>query len=399
MSEAVVSKYRVQSIDILRGLVMIIMALDHVRDFFHIGAFQADPVDPATSTPMLYATRWITHLCAPTFVFLAGTSSYIVGLRKSKGELSSFLIKRGLWLILVEVLIISLALSFNPLYNVLFLQVIWAIGSSMVILGLLVRLPLKLIFLIGLLIVLGHNLLDYPEAARAARQQPLGFWWDLLHGARFAIYPYAPNHVAAIIYPFLPWTGIMLIGYSTGKLFEAGMAVERRRKILTYAGLGLITLFFLLRLINAYGDPVPWIAQANTTRTIMSFFNVNKYPPSLMYTAITLGIALLALALLEKVRSRVTEFAKVFGSVPFFFYVLHFYLIHALTVIAFYASGYGAKDIVSQQVPFLFRPLTFGFSLWVVYLVWFTVILLLYPVCKRYSAYKRTHGQWWLSYI
>lgn len=396
---AVLTKNRVQSIDILRGMVMIIMALDHVRDFFHVDAFQGDPINPATSHPMLYATRWITHLCAPTFVFLAGTSSYLVGLRKTKAELSGFLIKRGLWLILVEILVVTLALTFNPLYNFLFLQVIWAIGISMVILGLLVRLPLAAIFTIGLIIVLGHNLLDYPEAARAANKQPLGFWWDLVHGARFAIYPYAPNYVVAIVYPFLPWTGLMLVGYSAGKLFSPDFSALQRRKILLYTGFGLIVLFFLLRLINAYGDPVPWTNQENTTRTIMSFFNVHKYPPSLMYAAITIGIALVLLALLENVKNPVTEFSKVFGRVPFFYYVLHFFLIHTLTVIAFYLSGYGAKDIVSTQVPFLFRPLTFGFPLWAVYLVWIGIILFLYPICKRYNAYKSTHHQWWLSYV
>jgi uncharacterized membrane protein len=389
-------KNRVQSIDVLRGIVMIIMALDHTRDFFHVEAFQGDPLDAATTTPALYFTRWITHLCAPTFVFLAGTSSYLVGLRKSKADLSGFLIKRGIWLILMEVFIVNLGLTFNPLYNLTVFQVIWAIGISMVILGLLVRLPFKVILAIGLIIVLGHNALDYPEIAH---KYQLNFWWDLIHGARFDVYPYAPNHVLLIIYPFLPWTGLMIMGYCAGKLFAADFPALQRRRILLYVGSGLILLFFLLRFINAYGDPAPWTAQANTLRTAYSFFNVTKYPPSLMYMSITIGISLFALVFLENVQNKVTEFAKVFGRVPFFYYVLHFYLIHTLTVIAFFLSGYGAKDIVSQQVPFLFRPVTFGFNLWVVYLVWISVILLLYPLCKRYNQYKSTHHQWWLSYV
>lgn len=399
MSQGILTKNRVESIDVLRGIVMIIMALDHVRDFFHIGAFQADPLDPATTTPMLYFTRWITHLCAPTFVFLAGTSSYLVGLRKSKRELSSFLIKRGLWLILAEVLIVTLAITFNPLYNLLVLQVIWAIGISMVILGLLVRLPYAAIFTIGLIIVLGHNLLDHPEATHAVNKQPLGFWWDLAHGARFSIYPYASNHVLLIIYPFLPWTGLMLMGYCAGKLFTPSFPAAQRRKILLYGGFGLIALFFLLRFINAYGDPVPWTKQDTALKNIFAFFNVNKYPPSLMYMSITIGISAIALRLLEPVKNPVTEFTKVFGRVPFFYYVLHFFLIHTIEVIVFFLSGYGKEDIVSNQVPFLFRPLTFGFPLWVVYLVWIGIILLLYPVCKRYNAYKSTHQKWWLSYV
>jgi uncharacterized membrane protein len=390
-------KNRVQSIDVLRGIVMIIMALDHVRDFFHVDAFQGpDPLDAATTNPALYFTRWITHLCAPTFVFLAGTSSYLVGLRRSKADLSGFLIKRGIWLILMEVFIVNLGLTFNPLYNLTVFQVIWAIGISMVILGLLVRLPFKAILAIGLIIVLGHNALDYPEIAH---KYQLNFWWDLIHGARFDIYPYAPNRVLLIIYPFLPWTGLMIMGYCAGKLFAADFPALQRRKILLYTGLGLIVFFFLIRFINAYGDPAPWSAQANTVRTMYSFFNVTKYPPSLMYMSITIGISLLVLVFIENVRNRVTEFAKVFGRVPFFYYVLHFYLIHILTVIAFFLSGYGTKDIVDQQVPFLFRPATFGFPLWVVYLVWISVILILYPLCKRYNKYKSTHHQWWLSYV
>lgn len=399
MNQTALMKNRIQSIDVLRGIVMIIMALDHVRDFFHIQAFQSDPIDPATTTPILYATRWITHLCAPTFVFLAGTSSYLIGLRKTKADLSWFLIKRGCWLILAEVLIVTLGWTFNPLYNLLILQVIWAIGISMVILGLLVRLPLTAIFIIGLVIVLGHNALDYPEAAMAAKKESLGFWWDLLHGARFAFYPYASNRGLLIVYPFLSWTGLMLMGYCAGKFFTPDFPVALRRKILLYTGIGLIALFCLLRLINAYGDPHPWTQQDTPIRTVLSFFNVNKYPPSLMYMSITIGIALLLLVLLENVKNPVTEFVKVFGRVPFFYYVLHFFLIHTLTVVAFYLSGFGAKDIVSPQVPFLFRPVTFGFPLWAVYLVWISVILLLYPVCKRYNQYKSTHHQWWLSYL
>lgn len=396
MDQAALVKNRVQSIDVLRGIVMIIMAIDHTRDFFHVGAFQGDPLDPATTTPLLYFTRWITHFCAPTFVFLAGTSSYLSGLKRSKADLSSFLIKRGLWLMLVEMLIITLALTFNPLYNFLFLQVIWAIGISMVILGLMVRLPYKAIFVTGMAIVLFHNLLD---PAEIARQFKLNFVWDLVHGARFAVYPYAPNRAIAIVYPFLPWTGIMLMGYCAGKLFEPSFPAPQRKKILLLTGAGMVVFFFLLRAINIYGDPVPWAKQDSFLKTGYAFFNVTKYPPSLMYACITLGIALIVLTALENIQNKVTEFARVFGRVPFFYYVLHFFLIHTVEVIAFFLSGYGTKDIVSNEVPFLFRPLTFGFDLWVVYVIWVGVILLLYPLCKRYNRYKGTHHQWWLSYL
>jgi uncharacterized membrane protein len=395
LSELTAIKKRVQSIDILRGIVMIIMALDHVRDFFHVDAFQSDPLNPATTTPILYFTRWITHFCAPTFVFLAGTSAYLIGLRKSKADLSGFLLKRGLWLILIEAVVITLGWTFNPLYNAIIFQVIWAIGISMVLLGLAVRLPYKVIFAIGALIVLGHNLLDYPEAAR---NQNVPFMWDLLHNGRFDTYTFAPNRVLIIAYAFLPWTGIMFMGYAAGKLFEATVDPGKRQKALVIIGSALIALFVVLRLINEYGNPFPWTEQKDGLANFFAFMNIQKYPPSLMYAAITLGPALIFLALIENVQNRFTEFAKVFGRVPFFYYVLHIYFIHILTVIAFFIEGYGTKDIVGQT-PFLFRPLEFGYPLWAVYLIWVVLIMGLYPLCKWYNKYKATHTQWWLSYM
>jgi uncharacterized membrane protein len=395
MNQLTAVKKRVQSIDILRGIVMIIMALDHVRDFFHNDAFQHDPLDPATSTPILYFTRWITHFCAPTFVFLAGTSAYLIGLRKPKAELSSFLIKRGIWLILIEAIVITLGWTFNPLYNIIIFQVIWTIGISMVFLGLAVRLPYGVIFAIGALIVLGHNLLDYPEAAR---KHEVSFIWDLLHDGRFDQYTFLPNRVLIIAYAFLPWMGIMFMGYCAGKLFAPTVESTKRQKALLLIGTGLIAFFVVLRLLNGYGNPLPWTTQGNAVATFLSFMNVHKYPPSLMYASITIGPALIALALLENVQNRFTEFTKVFGRVPFFYYVLHIYLIHLLTVIAFFIAGYGTKDIVGQT-PFLFRPVTFGYDLWAVYLVWIVVILALYPLCRWYNKYKSTHTNWWLSYL
>jgi uncharacterized membrane protein len=265
----------------------------------------------------------------------------------------------------------------------------------MVLLGLAVRLPYKVIFAIGILIVLGHNLLDYPEADR---NQHVNFFWDLLHNGRFDTYTYAPNRVLIIAYSFLPWTGIMFMGYSAGKLFEATVDSAKRQKALLIIGSALIALFVVLRLINEYGNPFPYTEQKDGLATFFAFMNVQKYPPSLMYASITLGPALIFLALIENAQNRFTEFAKVFGRVPFFYYVLHLYLIHTLTVIAFFIAGYGTKDIVGQT-PFLFRPVTFGYDLWVVYLVWIVVILALYPLCRWYNKYKATHSQWWLSYL
>jgi uncharacterized membrane protein len=395
-SLASTAKYRITSIDLLRGIVMVIMAIDHVRDFFHIQASTGNPTDMATTTPQLFFTRWITHFCAPTFVFLAGTSAYLSGIKKTKAELSIFLMKRGLWLIAVELVVMSLAFTFNPLYNVLILQVIWAIGISMVLLSLIIRLPMNVILAIGLLIVFSHNLLDYPEAAIMGKA---GFWWDLVHHGRFAIYTIFPKHIVIILYAFGPWFGVMCCGYCFGKLYEKNFVPEARRKILVRLGFGLIILFIVLRFINAYGDPVPWSHQRNGVYSFLSFLNTNKYPPSLMYLCMTLGPAILSLAFIEKVQNKLANFFIVFGRVPFFYYVVHFFFIHILCVIAFFISGYTTKDIIPKSTPFLFRPDDFGYSLPVVYAIWFFIIITLYPLCKWYSKYKSTRHQWWLSYV
>lgn len=396
MTNLTATKQRIQSIDILRGLVMIIMALDHVRDYFHITAMTDDPMNFETTTPQLFFTRWITHFCAPVFVFLAGTSVYLMSLRKTKAEVSSFLIKRGLWLMLVEVLIISLAWSFDPLYHLFFLQVIWAIGISMFILGLLVRLPYNVLFAIGAIIVLGHNLLDYPEAANAGKT---GVWWDLLHAGRFSLHPLTSSRFILVVYPFLPWLGMMIMGFCFGKLYAPSVEAAVRRKYLLQIGFGLIALFVLLRFINAYGDPHPWATQKNALYSFFSFLNVHKYPPSLMYMCVTMGPAMIFLALIEKVQNRLTDIFNIFGRVPMFYYILHLYLIHILCTIMFFVEGHGMKDAYSNQVPFGFRPAAFGYNLWIVYAVWLFVIIVLYPLCKRYDRYKSTHKHWWLSYL
>jgi uncharacterized membrane protein len=393
MNNLSVARNRISSIDLLRGIIMVIMALDHVRDFFHDQRVPFDPLDFQTTTPELYFTRWITHFCAPVFVLLAGLSAYLMGLKMTKAQLSSFLIKRGLWLILVELIIISFAISFNPFFNAFILQVIWATGISMIALGLLVRLPFAVIFIIGTCIVLGHNLLDYPEAAH---HQKVGFWWDIVHHGRFDVYSFAGNHVVVIAYAFLPWIGIMLMGYCIGKLFEPSVNPLWRRKMLVSIGSGLIILFIVLRSLNGYGNPFPWTVQRDVLYTFLSFLNVNKYPPSLMYMSITIGPALVFLGMAENIKNKITSFFIVYGRVPFFYYVVHFFLIHTLSFIARLLSGLSAKDIWVTNFPF--RP-PFGYDLWVVYVVWIFVILFMYPLCKKYNLYKSTHRYWWLSYL
>lgn len=393
------NRKRIESIDILRGIVMVIMALDHVRDFFHIHANTDDPLNLETTTPLLFFTRWITHFCAPIFVFLTGTSIYLQSLRKTKKELSAFLIKRGLWLIFAEVAIISLAISFNPFYNFILLQVIWAIGISMIILGGLIHLPFKLIFTIGLVIVLGHNLLDIPESAPGFKA---GFWWDLLHHGFFAVYPFAPNHVVAIMYPFVPWLGLMLLGYCSGTFFTSSYSSEKRRKILAQIGIAVILFFIEVRFINIYGDPFAWSVQRNGLYTFLSFIKVHKYPPSLMYMCMTIGPALLFLALIENVKNGFTNLFRTYGRTAFFYYILHFYLAHLLCAIFFFIRGHSLQDGINalQNLPFLFTIPGEGYSLAIVYLVWAFVVISLYPLCKWYDKYKTNNKEkWWLSYL
>lgn len=397
MNQASLSRSRVYSIDVLRGLIMIIMALDHARDFFHVGAFQQDPLDLSTTTPLLFFTRWITHFCAPVFVLLSGASAYLVGLRKGRRELSVFLIKRGLWLVLIEVIVVTLGWSFDIFYHFFILQVIWVIGWSMVLLGLLVRfLSWKVVLALGVLIIGGHNLLD---AAEAARQQQVGFWWDLLHHGSFVIYPVVEGHSLLILYALVPWAGVMFAGYGLGRIFDPAVTVAQRRKWLEVLGAALILVFVVVRWTNAYGNPMPWSLQRNGFYTVLSFLNVHKYPPSLLYVCITIGPALLLLAAIDNMRNRFSEVCRVFGAVPFFYYVAHLYLIHLIGVILFFASGYGVKDIVTPGLPFNFRPLILGVPLGTVYLLWLVVLIILYPLCRWYGQYKRTHQQWWLSYL
>ena len=297
--------FRIQSIDLLRGLVMIIMALDHSRDFLHDAAWTDDPLNLATTSPILFFTRWITHFCAPIFVFLAGSSIYFQSLRKTKKELSLFLVKRGLWLIFVEVFIINLAFSFDFTYSVIGLQTIWSIGISMMILGAVIWLPFKMILVLGLLIVLGHNSLDYYEASQNGR---FDFLYSLVHRPGF--YPIDNSHTLLVLYPFLSWVGLMIMGYCFGKLFTLYEGAARRQMLLRL-GFGVIAFFILLRAWDVYGDPGRWSEQKSILYTFFSFINVQKYPPSLLYMCATIGPAIVFLAFAEGAKSKLSTIITV----------------------------------------------------------------------------------------
>ncbi len=390
-------KVRITSIDLLRGLVMLIMAIDHVRDIFHLG--QPDPTDLATTTPILFFTRWITHFCAPTFVFLSGISAYLAGTRRSRGELSLFLIKRGLWLIFVEVAVVNLGMTLNPLYNVQILQVIWAIGGSMILLGLLLacRASLPVIGIIGAIIFLGHNIFDFYDPGAIAKT----FVWKLLVSAAGfnGVESLGHNHFLLVAYALIPWTGVMLIGFVFGSLYKTGADALRRKMVLLYSGLGLLAVFLIFRSFNWYGDPSPWSVQKTTTLSVLSFFNVTKYPCSLLYLCMTIGTALVLLAGAEGAKGRWASIVIVYGNVPFFYYVCHWYLIQVFHVILFFAFGFRPGQIINPNNPFLFEPPAFGVNLLGVYIIWLVVIGLLYWPCRWFSRYKKSHRQWWLSYV
>jgi len=383
--------YRINSIDLLRGIVMVIMALDHVRDFFHIGAFTADPLDLQTTSPALFFTRWITHFCAPIFVFLSGASAFFQSSRKTTKELSGFLIKRGLWLILVEVAIITFAISFDISYSIFFLQVIWAIGISMVWLGLAVWLPFNAVLGIGLLIVLGHNIIDKITL-------PQGMLWDFLFRPGF--HPIGGGRTLAILYPFLPWTGLMFLGYCFGKLFTTTPPEKRRRKLLTLSAV-IILFFIVLRATNAYGDPSLWNSQKSGLYSVLSFINTTKYPPSLLYMCMTVGPAILFLALAGNRETSLGRIFTVYGKVPFFYYVLHFFLIHLVSAILFLTRGHSFSEGAAglPNFPFKFIIPGEGLGLAMTYVAWIAIVAALYPLCKWFSEYKKTHKQWWLSYL
>jgi uncharacterized membrane protein len=390
---------RIESIDVLRGLIMVIMALDHTRDFFHAEAMTDDPLNLATTTPVLYFTRWITHFCAPTFALLSGTSIYLQSGRKSRAELSMFLLKRGLWLIVAEVLLISPAFSFT-LFNPVALTVFWSLGISMVFMAGLTWLPFRAILGIGLVIVLGHNGLDFWEQSPGFTS---GFWWALVHGGSQRVFEYAPGYVLMVLYPFLPWLGLMMLGYCLGRLFEPTVSAAKRRKALLMLGAGAIGLFVALRPLNVYGDPFPWSVQSDGLTTFFSFLKVHKYPPSLLYLCITVGPGLVALAFLEPIRNGVTNVLKTFGRTAFFYYTIHFFVLHCLRMAVFFAAGHtmAEADKALKTIPMRFvLPGAGGYSLLVVYLIWLAVVLALYPVCRWYDAYKTSHKeQWWLSYL
>lgn len=375
---------------------MVLMALDHVRDYFLFGAFVNDPLNLETTTPILFLTRFVTHFCAPVFIFLTGTSASLFGQNKSKKELSKFLLTRGLWLIFVEIVIMNFLWWFNPGFELIVLQVIWVIGLCMVLLSVLIHLPIQLLAGLSLIIIFGHNLLDGIIMQGYSLKSIL---WYIFHQQIFL--PVENNRMVVIFYPLIPWIGVMALGYCFGFFYHKGFSQKLRKKYLLLFGIASVSLFLVIRLINVYGDIAPWSQQNNFIMTMLSFINVTKYPPSLLYILITIGPTFFVLYFLEDVKSKITDLLLVFGRVPFFYYLIHVLFIHAAALLTLVALGDDWTLMILNKDAFLTNKLAdYGYSLWVVYAVWIGIVALLYPFCFRYMAYKLKHKEkWWLSYL
>lgn len=389
---ATLTNTRIESIDLLKGLVMVLMALDHVRDYFHYSAFLFDPSDPVQSTLPIFFTRWVTHFCAPAFSFLAGLSAFMAGKRRTQNELSGFLLKRGLWLIFVELTIVGFAWSFDVEFRSFGLRVIWSLGISMTILAALIYLPRICILIFSMLLICCHNLFDNIHFSG-------NLLWDLIHEQD--VYQLSKNTQLVIGYPLVPWIAVMALGYYFGAFYDKTFDSNKRRKLFNRIGGIALALFILLRLTNVYGDPTPFKHYGTLSQELMSFLGPNKYPPSLLYILMTLGGTFLFLANSEKFKGKIVDFFSTFGRAPFFYYILHLYLIHILALIFAELSGFGwQKLILSTWIGLEPSLKGFGFSIWVVYAVWIGVILVLYPLCKKFDKYKRMHKEkWWLSYL
>jgi len=366
---------------------MVIMALDHVRDFMQTTSMSQSPTDLQTTTATLFMTRWITHLCAPTFVFLSGISAYIAYKRSNNlSESRKFLLTRGIWLVFLEFTIINFALWFDIHFRFEILEVLSAIGFSFIILGLMLKLPLRVIGIAGIIIIFGHNLL---QGINIPANPAVSFIFSVFF--RPSLFQVTHDFSLYTAYPVIPWLGIMLVGFACGELFE--IPSEKRNKILLSAGLSILALFVIIRFINVYGDPVTWAIQKSAVFTLLSFINTTKYPPSLLFTLMILGITFLLLFISEKVKNKFTEILSVYGKVPLFYFVIHLYIIHSLMFVMLFLQGFKGKDLLFG----VFnngRPKTGGgVDLTVIYLIWLAVVILLYPVCKWYGRFKLKNKQ------
>jgi uncharacterized membrane protein len=394
---------RIPAIDIARGLVMVIMALDHTRDFLHGWSRTNTPTDLAVTTPLLFFTRWITHFCAPSFVFLAGVSAAI-SIKRSPDPKTArhWLLRRGLVLIVVEFTLVNFGLSFDPQFRLLIFEVIASIGAGFILLSFLSRLPARFLLPLTILLIFGHDLLAPAGgmAPPAAKETFIALSARFIRTLGFSLdgFQLTPRLLFVIAYPVLPWFGIMLAGFTAGRWFEK--PAPERKKLFLRLGLFTLALFMALRLTNWYGDPAPWSRQKNSVFTLLSFLDVNKYPPSLLFTLMTLGGLFLLLAAAGQRDNRATRILQVYGRAPLFYFLVHIYLIHLILLVVVFAQGFHPAQL--SFGPFQYgRPATGGgIPIGGVYAIWIGVVITLYPLCRWYGRYKAAHPEkTWLRYF
>lgn len=387
---------RISSIDIARGIIMVIMALDHTRDFFHTTAFVFSPTDLSKTNTALFFTRWITHFCMPVFVLLAGTATRISLNQKSKKELSLFLLTRGVWMVLLEIIVMRFAFFFNFYFDVTLLGVLWLFGTCMILMSALIFLSDRTLLVIGLVLTAGC---DLARMIPVPPTHPLFAAWTLLMSAGFL--NLTANVAVITTYPTIPWLGVMLLGYSLGKLYGSNIGQSKRVRTLVQMGIASLMLFVVLRFLNVYGDPAPWSVQANGMFTFLSFLNATKYPVSLLFILMTLGPLLLLLAALEKLNTKALAPFLTIGRVPLFYFIVHFYLIHVFALLFFMQRTGKSFSEIDLHFAKSFGGITpeGGYSLRWVYVAWFGVVLIMYVLCRWYESYKSSHRKWWLSYL
>jgi uncharacterized membrane protein len=399
MSTGQTAASRVTSIDLIRGAVMVLMAIDHVRVYSGLPA--------GGPTPGIFFTRWVTHFCAPAFIFLAGTSAFFYGRRHT--DLTRHLLVRGAWLILLELTVIRVAWTFNlDFAHYELAGVIWVIGWCMILMAGLVRLPLAAVGTIGVAIIAGHQLIQMGELIESLPGNSLAWLWKILYVGFFAgpvsAGPDGPNLV--VLYSIVPWIGVMAAGYAFGRVLTLEPA--RRNRLCLQIGLGATALFLVLRGFDLYGDPRPWAAQTvqrpdgpPPMPAVLAFLNTSKYPASLLFLLMTLGPTIALIPALEQARGVFARWLTVFGRVPFFFYVLHIPLIHAMALVV-------SRIRLGAVSPWLFTnhpmgnpppPEGYTWGLGTLYLVWLAAVLLLYPACRWFADLKARRSDWWLSYL
>jgi uncharacterized membrane protein len=389
-------RFRVSSVDALRGIIMILMAIDHVRDYMHAAALQFQPENLARATAAIFFTRWVTHFCAPVFLFTAGAGAYLSFYKTGdKRRVSRFLLTRGLWLVVLEVTAVRVVMTFSLTRGMLILEVIWVLGVSMMILAALIHLPLRVLAPVSLLVIVLHNLLD---PIRAAQFGSFAWLWTLLH--QIGVIPVKGVTILAA-YSIVPWFAVMSAGYCFGQVLTRE-AAERQRWMMRI-GAAATVAFVLLRALNGYGDPRPWAMQSSPLMTLCSFLNTTKYPPSLDFLLMTLGPAIFAMAFLDRLRLSKQNPILVFGRTPLFYFLAHLFLIHiaamALSLATYGRAGFLFYPIPTMGGPRELYPPDYGWDLWVVYVVWACLVAALYPICRWYAGIKDRRSDWWLRYL